>query len=339
MRNALIVGLGVALALCAGCQREAPTAPVPAGGTAGASAAAVPSTPPPAPAAAAPAATARPRIALIMKSLANDFFATMAKGAEAHHAAHAAAYDLAVSGIKNETDLGGQVDLVEQAVAQGAAAIVIAPANSKALVPALRRAQQQGVVVVNIDNRLDPDVSRQAGLVAGFVGPDNRAGAYRVGKALAAHLHPGDEVAVIEGITTAFNGQERSAGFQAAMHDAGMKIVAVQSGDWEIDKANAITANLLTAHPQLKAVLCANDNMALGAAAAIGAAGRTGKVLLAGFDNISAVQPLLADGRLLATADQHAGELAVYGIEAALQALADHRPGADRTSDVDLIAR
>ena len=116
------------------------------------------------------ASDARPKVALVMKSLANDFFSTMAAGARDHQAAHAADYDLLVSGIKNETDLTEQVNLVEPAVAQGAKAIVIAPADSKALVPALRRAQQAGVVIVNIDNRLDADVARQAGLAAAFVG-------------------------------------------------------------------------------------------------------------------------------------------------------------------------
>jgi ribose transport system substrate-binding protein len=280
----------------------------------------------------------RPKIALVMKSLANDFFATMAQGANAHHAAHAADYDLVVSGIKNETDLAEQVNLVEQAVAQGARAIVIAPADSKALVPALKRAQAQGVVIVNIDNRLDAGVVREAGLSASFVGPDNRDGARRVGLALAAKLKAGDEVAIIEGVTTAYNGQQRRAGFEEAMQSAGLKVVAVQSGEWEMDKANTVAANLLTAHPQLKALLCANDNMAIGAAAAVAAAGKTHAVLVAGFDNIAAIKPLLADGRVVATADQHAGELAVFGIEHALAALRHAQPPADQSTTVDLVA-
>ena len=284
------------------------------------------------------ASDARPKVALVMKSLANDFFSTMAAGARDHQAAHAADYDLLVSGIKNETDLTEQVNLVEQAVAQGAKAIVIAPADSKALVPALRRAQQAGVVIVNIDNRLDADVARQAGLAAAFVGPDNRDGARRVGLALAERLKAGDEVAIIEGVTTAFNGQQRRAGFEDAMATAGMNVVAVQSGQWEMDKANGVAANLLSAHPNLKALLCANDNMAIGAAAAVAAAGRNTRVLVVGFDNIKAVKPLLADGRVVATADQHADRLAVDGIELALAALKGAAAG-DRTTPVDVVTR
>src|ERR1041385_8863912 len=83
--------------------------------------------------------TAKPKVALVMKSLANEFFSTMAEGAKKHQAAHAAAYDLIVNGIKNENDLAEQVNLVEQMIAQQVNAIVIAPADSKALVTVLRR--------------------------------------------------------------------------------------------------------------------------------------------------------------------------------------------------------
>jgi ribose transport system substrate-binding protein len=285
----------------------------------------------------APPVAHPPKVALIMKSLANDFFATMADGARLYQAQHPAQFELLVSGIRNETDLSEQVNLVEQAVATGAAAIVIAPADSRALVPALRRAQQQGVVIVNIDNRLDADAVRAAGLQVAFVGPDNRDGARKVGAALTRRLTAGDEVAIIEGVPTAFNGQQRRAGFEEAMQAAGMKVVAVQSGDWEMDKANGVAANLLTAHPGLKALLCANDNMALGAAAAVAAAGRTREVLIVGFDAIGAIRPLLADGRVVATADQHAGQLAVFGIERALATLQGAAGAADQTTQVDLV--
>ena len=293
----------------------------------------------PRPAADAPKAAARPQVALVMKSLANEFFSTMADGARKHQAAHAADYDLVVNGIKNETDLAEQVGLVEQMVARGAQALVIAPADSKALVPALRRAREAGVLVVNIDNRLDAAALAEAGLQIPFVGPDNRAGARAVGAALAARLKPGDPVAIIEGITTAFNGQQRRLGFEDAVQAAGLKLAGVQSGQWEMDKANTVAAALLAEHPELKALLCANDSMALGAVAAVQAAGRQGQVLVAGFDNIAAVRPLLADGRVAATADQHADQLAVFGIEAALQMLKGQAAAADRTTAVDVVTK
>jgi ribose transport system substrate-binding protein len=282
--------------------------------------------------------TPRPEIALIMKSLANEFFQSMADGAISHQVANDARYELVVNGIRNETDLGQQVNLVEQMIARGVQAIVIAPADSRALVPVLRRARDAGILVINIDNRLDAEALAQAGLTIPFVGPDNQAGALEVGRVLARQLSPADEVAIIEGVPTAFNGQQRRLGFEAAMREAGATIVSVQAGHWELARANTIASALLTRYPKLKAILCANDSMALGAVAAIAAAGRS-DVKVVGFDHISAVRPMLADGRLLATADQHGDQLAVFGIETALRVLAGELPPEDRTTAVDVITR
>jgi len=285
------------------------------------------------------AASGKPKVALVMKSLANEFFQTMAEGAKKHQAAHAADYELIVNGIKNETDLAEQVALVDQMIAQGVQALVIAPADSKALITVLKRAKDTGILVINIDNKLDADTLKQAGLQIPFVGPDNRDGAKRVGEVLAKKLQSGDEVAILEGVTTAFNSQQRKSGFEDAMKASGMKIVSVQSGEWEMEKASAVAAGLLTANPGLKALLCANDSMALGAAAAVQSAQKTAQVQIVGFDNISALKPLLADGRVLATADQHGDQLAVFGIEAALKALKDKTVPSDVQTPVDVVTK
>ena len=281
----------------------------------------------------------KPKVALVMKSLANEFFGTMAEGAKKHQAANASTYDLLVNGIKNETDLAEQVNLVEQMIARQANAIVIAPADSKALVTVLKRAKDAGILVVNIDNKLDADVLKQAGLAVPFVGPDNRAGAQKVGEALAKQLKPGDKVAIIEGVPTAFNGQQRRLGFEDAMKAAGMNFVGVQSGNWEMEKANNVAAGMLSEHTDLKAILCGNDNMALGAVAAIQAADKGGQVRVVGFDSIGAIRPMIADGRVVATADQHADQLAVFGIEAALKILKGEAPPGDQTTAVDLVTK
>lgn len=278
------------------------------------------------------------RIALIMKSLANEFFVTMAEGAKAHHAPNAGAYTLRVNGIRNESDLAQQVALVEQMMAPGVDAIVIAPADSRALVPVLGKALRQKIVVVNIDNKLDASTLHQVGVDIPFVGPDNRAGARMVGAALAKHLRHGDKAAILEGIATAFNAQQRRLGFEDAMREAGIDVVAVQSAHWEQDEANTVAAAMLREHPALKAILASNDNMALGAAAAVRQSGKTGQVYVVGFDNIAAVHQLLQDGRVLATADQHADRLAVYGIEYALRILRGETQPRDMQTPVDLIA-
>ena len=284
-----------------------------------------------------PAAPGKPRVALVMKSLANEFFLTMENGAKAHQKTHAADYDLVANGIKDELDVSKQVELVEQMIAQKVGAIVIAPADSKALVPVCKKAQQAGITVVNIDNKFDDAVLAQSGVKCPFVGPDNRKGAKAVGDFLAKKLKTGDKVILIEGAPNAYNGLQRKLGFEDAMKAAGLNIVSSQSGYWETDKANRVVAALITENPDLKAVLCCNDSMALGAVAALRAAGKLGQVLVVGFDNIAAVQQLLKEGKMLATADQHGDKLAVFGIEYALDMLKTKAAPADRETPVDLV--
>jgi len=281
--------------------------------------------------------TGKPKIALIMKSLANEFFKTMEEGARAHHKEHSEEYDLTVVGIKDEQDVARQIDYVESIMAQKVDAIVIAPADSKALVPVCKRAMDAGIIVVNIDNKFDAAVLADKGVKIPFVGPDNRKGARLAGEHLASKLKPGDKVAIIEGVPNAFNGIQRKLGFEDAMKAAGMNIVSSQSGYWETSKAEPIVSAQITEYADLKAVLCANDSMALGAIAAIKAAGKSDDVLVIGFDNITAVQRLLKEGKILCTVDQHADKLALFGIEYALEMLGGKGTPSDKETPVDLI--
>jgi len=139
----------------------------------------------------------------------------------------------------------------------------------------------------------------------------------------------GDQVGIIEGVPTTTNAQQRTAGFKDAMEAAKIKIVSVQSGNWEIDKGNAGASAMLNEYPDLKALLAGNDSMALGAVSAVRAAGKVGAVQVVGYDNIKAIQPMLRDGRVLATADQYAAKQAVFGIEAALKMLRGEKPDVD----------
>ncbi|KGW51726.1 periplasmic binding domain protein [Burkholderia pseudomallei MSHR684] len=207
----------------------------------------------------------KPKVALVMKSLANEFFLTMENGAKEYQKHNASQFDLVTNGIKDETDTASQIRIVEQMIVSKVDAIVLAPADSKALVPVVKKAVDAGIIVVNIDNRLDPDVLKSKGLNVPFVGPDNRKGARMVGDYLAKRLKAGDAVGIVEGVPTTTNAQQRTAGFQDAMKAAGAKVVSVQSGEWEIDKGNAVAAAMLNEYPNLKALLCGNDNMAIGA--------------------------------------------------------------------------
>jgi len=284
-----------------------------------------------------PAAPARPVIALVMKSLANEFFKTMQEGAERHQASHPEAYELVASGIKDEQDVTRQIAIVEQMIARRVEAIVLAPADSKALVTVVRKAVDACIVVVNIDNRLDADAMAERKLSVPFVGPDNRKGARAVGAFVASKLHAGDAVAIIEGAPNALNGIQRKLGFEDAAKDAGLVVVRSQTAGWETARANQVVSALIAERHDVKAILCANDSMALGAVAALHASEHDG-TFVAGFDNISAVQDLIRRGGVIATADQHGDQLAVFGIEYALERLRNPSAAlADRETPVDLV--
>jgi ribose transport system substrate-binding protein len=245
----------------------------------------------------------------------------MMEGAKAHQLENTEKYELIVNGTKNESDLAQQVSLVEQMMAAQVDILVLAPVNSKGMLPVVKRAIDQGIVVVNIDNRFDQDLLQQMGMSVPFVGPADREGAKLVGQEVAKYLKAGDEVAIIGGLPGAYNAQQRQAGFEDAMAESGLNIISIQSADWESAKSATVAAAILSEKPNLKALLCSNDSMALGAVAAVRQAGRTDDVLVVGFDNLSAANDLIQSGELLATIDQHGDELAVYGIEYALQIL------------------
>ena len=280
-----------------------------------------------------------PRIALVMKSLANEFFVNMADAAQNHQSENSHQYSLIINGIRNESDITQQVSIIDQMIAAQVDAIVIAPADSKALVPALARANQAGIILVNIDNRLDASVLSEFDLVIPHVGPDNKEGARKVGDYLAGILVAGDEVAILEGIVSSINSQARRDGFEEAANARGLIIATIQSASWEQTKAAEITSAVLTQHPRLKGVMAANDNMALGALSAIKQLDRLDEIEVVGFDNISAVNKLVREGEILATADQHGDLLAVYGIEFALHTLAGKKVQYGRKTPVDLITR
>jgi ribose transport system substrate-binding protein len=158
-----------------------------------------------------------------------------------------------------------------------------------------------------------------------FVGPDNRKGAMLVANYLVERLKPGDQVAIIEGIAADRNAQQRTAGYKEAMNAAGMQLVATEAGDWEYGKGRDIASKILGQHPQIRGLLCANDNMAMGAADAVRDAGRTGGVYITGYNAIEAIKPLIADGHVLATVNQFADRQAVFGMDVALKAVTEQR--------------
>ncbi|MBB4011246.1 substrate-binding domain-containing protein [Niveibacterium umoris] len=275
------------------------------------------------------AAADRPTIALVLKSLKNEFFMLMADGAQRHASAHASRYALDVQGVQEETDVAGQTLIIKKLINARVSALLVVPADSAAMLPVLLEAIAAGILVINLDNKLDDRALVTAGVSIPFVGPSNFAGARAVGDYVARKLQAGSKVGIIEGPPGSINAKARSDGFREAMQGAGMLVAGVRSGYWEVARGSAAANELIKAVPDVTALLCGNDNMAIGAASAVDQAHKRGRILVAGYDNIPAIRPLLQDGRILVTADQFPARQAEYGLNLALEALQTHKQQRD----------
>jgi ribose transport system substrate-binding protein len=266
-----------------------------------------------------------PKIALVLKSLSDPFTVAMANAAKNYQQHYASQFALTVRGTTTETDTAGQIRIVEDMIKAKMNAMVIAPSGSKALTSVVARAIKAGIIMVSIDNPLDDALQSAANISVPFVGPNNRKGATLVANYLAERLKTGDQVGIIGGVPADRNAQQRTAGYQEAMKAAGIEVVATQNGDWEYGKGRDVASQMLGQHSQIRGLLCANDNMAMGAADAVRDAGRTGGVYITGYNAIDAIKPLLTDGRVLATVNQFADRQAVFGIDVALKAVTEQR--------------
>jgi len=271
----------------------------------------------------APAAR-RYKIALVVKTRNNPFFEPMIREAEAE--AERLGVDLEVQAPPQETDKERQFDMVRDLAARGVDAILITPADSKGIVPALKFAQERGVLVINVDNRVDPETARLAGLqLGGFVSADNEAGGRLAGERMMAYLEGAGYVAILEGIRGADNAEARKRGFESAVAGS-LEIVASDTAEWDTQKAYAKFQSILAAHPELQGVFAANDKMALGAIQAIREARRRDEIIVIGYDNIPDVRPHLESGAMDATIEQHPDRMGKYSVSLAVAVLEGKMP-------------
>lgn len=260
-------------------------------------------------------------MALIMKTLSNPFFIKMEEGA--HKAADSLHIHLLVGTIPQEIDINQQIALVENMIVQGVKAILIAPVDSKAIVNVLVKAQEQGIVIVNLDNRIDAETAAASGLkITSYVGVDNEAGGRMSGAHLVQLLGARGKVAMLEGIRGVDNAEARKRGFLKSLQGSAVQLVASQSANWAQDQGLDVFANMLQANPDIDGLFCANDMMALGAVQAISQAGKTGRIRVTAFDNIDAARVAIRQGALHGTIDQHPEWMGYYGVLLAKEALA-----------------
>ena len=279
----------------------------------------------------------KPKVGLVMKSLANEFFKQMQAGAEDYAAKNTDKFSFAAVGMKDERDFAAQVDAVENFITQQFNVIVLAPADSKAMVTPVKKALEAGIKVINIDVALDEEAKKQAGVDLAFFGPDNREGAKLAGMALAKELGKGGKVVILEGNPEADNAKERKKGFDDAVAEGGLTLLDSKTAHWETEEANTLMTNFLTQYQDIQGVMAANDSMALGVVKALDAAGKSGQIKVVGFDNIPAVQPLIKDGKMLATVDQFGAQMAAMGIDYGLKELAGEKFSGWVKTDIKLI--
>jgi ribose transport system substrate-binding protein len=278
------------------------------------------------------------KIVLIVKTKNNPFFIPMIQAFE--DAGRKLGFATEVQAGAQEASYEEQVALVQTEVSKGANAILITPADSKALVPALKKAADAGVLIINLDNRLDPETVKAQGLeLGGYVGADNMMGGEKAGLALLESLGGKGNVAVLEGIRGVDNAEARKKGFELAVTHK-LKIVAYETGEWETEKAYNKTLAILAAHPDLNGIFCANDNMAIGAMKAVAEKGKSDEIKIVGYDDIPTVTEAINSGKLVATIEQHPELMGMYGARMALGILEGSvKKGGEILVDLETIKR
>ena len=251
---------------------------------------------------------------LITKQEANPYWVTMRKVAE--KTAGDDNVELLTATGKSDVDNQSQVAALEDMTADGAKGILIAPADSKAIVPAIEKARQAGVTVIAVDTPTDP----RSAVDALFATNNERAGELigQYAKARAAGTSP--KIAMLDLAPGITSGQLR--------HDGFLKGFGLKNGDPEIvgsvdtegdrAKAEAGMTQLLQQHPDINVVYTVNEPAAFGAAAALKAAGKgNDDVILVSVDGgCDAIKNGVRPGVIDATVQQYPENMARKGIEA-----------------------
>jgi ribose transport system substrate-binding protein len=275
-----------------------------------------------------------------MKARTNPFFQKMEQGAQ--DAAKKGNVDLIVLSVDKETDFDKQAGHVESVVSRGVDAILIAPADSKAIVAPLLEAQNRKIPILNLDNRIDPDTAKAQNLnVLTFIGPNNEDGAEKAADYLIELIGGDGEIAMLEGIRGVDNAESRKRGFEKAVAKTKgkVKIIASESAEWQTEPAQRKMEGILNRQPNLKGVFCANDMMAIGAIAAIEAAGKGGKIIITAYDNLEVAQTAIKAGRMHATIEQHPYKMGEQGVLLAIDVLAGNTIPKEIPIPTDLIKK
>lgn len=267
-------------------------------------------------------------IGFSISTLNNPFFVTMAEGAEEK----AAELGVQINVVDAGNDPAKQSTDIEDLINTGIDVLIVNPEDSASVGPAIQSALDNGIHVIAIDREVeDADVDV-------FIGTDNVAAAQNAGEELLNYLESDDEVVVLEGVPGASSAIDRHEGFLNAIEDS-VNIVASQTANYDRTEALTVTENLLQAHPNIRAIVAANDEMALGAIEAVNGANLTPgeDILITGFDANDDAITAVEEGTMLLTVEQRPDLMGGIAVETALSLFEGEDVDSEIPSDVTIL--
>jgi len=259
--------------------------------------------------------TAKHRVVVVTKALDSEWWMTVKQGAEAAAREHPDV-QLAVLAPEREINIDQQVAILEDQILKKVSALAVAPAGASEVIPVLSKAKAAGIPVLLMDTDAPwPDR-------VSFIALDNRLGGELVGEHIVKELGGTGKVAVIRGILGISTHEDRIMGFQEAIAQApGIQLITIQPANSERTLGMTVMENMLTSHPDLKAVFATNDQMALGAMEALAARNLTRKIVLVGFDATKEAVRAVKTGQMQGTVAGHGFEMGRQAVEAAIKAI------------------
>ncbi|WHH58061.1 sugar ABC transporter substrate-binding protein [Petroclostridium sp. X23] len=252
-------------------------------------------------------------VGFIPMTLNNEYFITMVNAAKQE--ADKLGIKLLVQAGEKHGSAEEQLQLVENMIANKVNAICIVPSSSEGLMTALKKAQDAGIPVINLDTKLDANLVESSGLkTVPFIGTNNYDGAKLAGEFALELLGGKGNVAILTGISGQQNAADRRNGFYDVV-EGKFNVVAEQSADWEVEKGYNVTQNILQANKDIDLIFASNDGMALGAIRAVKDTGKDIKVI--GFDAINEALNRIAQDEMLGTVAQFPAKMGIEGVKAA----------------------
>ncbi|HJV61314.1 MAG TPA: ABC transporter substrate-binding protein [Albitalea sp.] len=283
-----------------------------------------------------PAQAADKEIAVIVKTANSDFWQNVKKGAN-DGVAGLKGYTASFQGAASDTDLAGQVALVENAVNRKVAAIVLAPSDPDALIPAMKKAWEAKIPVILIDS-----AAGKAGesYYQSFLATDNEKAGELCAQALIAKVGATGKIAIMS--YTAGSGSEigRVGGFRKYIEKhSKLQVVGPFYSNSQMGTALNQTTDVLAANADLKGIFGANEPTAIGMGRALVQAGKAGKVAAIGFDGNSDLQGFVKDGTLEAIAVQSAYQMGSLGVKTAVEVIQGKKVPKFRDTGVVMVTK